>query len=108
MGLSLRTRTPVVPVAAGVRSVAESAALVVVDPQVFLTDQVFREADFLSSVEKFDWETFREKVVLIRGCSSTVIPPWVFMYITGKLAGRARTVRYGNEHDNIVVYRRPT
>lgn len=103
----MRIRTPVAPVAVGVHSVAESAALVVVDPQEFLTDQVFREADFLSAVEKFDWEPFRGKVVLIRGCASTVIPPWVYMYITGKLAGRARAVRYGNEHDNIVVYRRP-
>jgi hypothetical protein len=94
-------------VVAAVRSVAELVALVVVDPQDFLKDRVFREADFLSSVEEFDWEPFREKAVLIRGCSSTVIPPWVYMYITGKLAGRARTVRYGNEHDNIVVYRKP-
>lgn len=81
--------------------------MLVVDPQEFLKDPVFRETDFLSSVEEFDWEPFREKVVLVRGCASTVIPPWVYMYITGKLAGRARTVRFGNEHDNIVVYRRP-
>jgi hypothetical protein len=27
------------------------------------------------------------------------------MYLTGRLAGVAKSVRFGNEHDNIVVYR---
>ncbi len=77
----------------------------IIDPEHFLSDGVFFEEKFLEKAEKFDWEQYRNKQVLVRGCNSAIIPPWAFMYISGKLAARAKTVRYGNEHDNIVVYR---
>lgn len=75
------------------------------DPEHFLSDGVFLEGNFLEKADSFDWEQFRAKQVLVRGCSSAIIPPWAFMFITGKLSALAKTVRYGNEHDNIVVYR---
>lgn len=79
----------------------------VVDPSDFLNDGMFREDDFLAKVDSHDWTTYTDKKVLVRGCSSGIIPPWAFMYLTGLLAGRASSVRYGNEHDHIVVYRKP-
>ncbi len=77
----------------------------IIDPEHFLSDGVFLERNFLEKAEKFDWEQYRNKQVLVRGCNSAIIPPWAFMYISGKLAPLAKTVRFGNEHDNIVVYR---
>jgi len=77
----------------------------IIDPEHFLSDGVFFEGQFLEKAEKFDWEQYRNKQVLVRGCNSAIIPPWAFMYISGKLAVLAKSVRYGNEHDNIVVYR---
>ena len=70
-----------------------------------MLDGVLWEDDFLERAGSYDWEAFRGASVLIRGCQSTIIPPWVYMYMTGRLAGVARSVRFGNEHDNIVVYR---
>ncbi len=77
----------------------------VIDPEHFLSNGIFLEGNFLEKAEKFDWPQYRGKQVLVRGCSSAIIPPWAFMYMTGKLAALAKTVRYGNEHDNIVVFR---
>ena len=77
----------------------------IIDPEQFLTDGVFREGTFLEKAERFDWEEHKDKQVLVRGCSSAVIPPWAFMYITGRLSAVAKSVRFGNEHDNIVVFR---
>ena len=76
-----------------------------IDPEHFLSDGIFLEANFLEKAEKFDWEQYRGKQVLVRGCNSAIIPPWAFMFISGKLAHLAKTIRFGNEHDNIVVYR---
>lgn len=77
----------------------------IIDPTEFLRDGVLRQDEFLSTVETYDWQRFQGKKVLVRGCSSAIIPPWVFMIITGRLARVARSVRFGNEHDHIVVVR---
>ena len=71
-----------------------------------LENGVFKEEAFLENAENFDWSQFENKQVLVRGCSSALIPPWAFMYITGKLAPMAKNVRFGNEHDNLVVFRK--
>ena len=71
----------------------------------FLSDGFFLEENFLEKAAKFDWVQYHNKQVLVRGCNSAIIPPWAFMYISGKLAPLAKTIRFGNEHDNIVVYR---
>ena len=44
------------------------------------------------------------KRVLIRGCASKMIPPWVYMFFVGKLADLSKLVYYGSEEDKIVVY----
>ena len=77
----------------------------IVDPLELLGGEMFSEERFLSWAERTDWSVFRDKKVLVRGCRSSLIPPWVYMYITGKLVPVAGSVRYGNEHDNVVVYR---
>ncbi len=83
-------------------------AYTVIDPETFSSKAVFSESEFLENAGGHDWEKYRNKSILIRGCSSRVVPPWAFMYLTGKLVGRAKVIRFGNEHDNIVVYRVPS
>jgi hypothetical protein len=77
----------------------------VVDPAAFTAEGIFRQDEFLARVHAHDWRQYRDKMVLVRGCGDIVTPPWAYMVIAGKLAGEARSVRYGNEHDNVVVYR---
>lgn len=79
----------------------------IIDPAEFLKDGIFSEDYFLQKASDYNWSRFHGKKVLVRGCSSAIIPPWVYMYITGRLAAGAGTVRFGNEHDNIVVFRAP-
>ena len=78
----------------------------IIDPEDFLVDGMLRQDEFLRKVSAYDWGQLAGKNVLVRGCGSAVMPPWVYMIITGKLAGTARSVRFGNEHDNIVVTRK--
>jgi len=77
----------------------------VLDPAVFTVDGVFRQDDFFARVDANDWAQYRGALVLVRGCGEALTPPWAYMVLTGRLAGVAKSVRYGNEHDNVVVYR---
>jgi hypothetical protein len=79
----------------------------VLDPTEFISGDMFRQDEFLANIALYDWNRFEKRQVLVKGCHSTIFPPWAYMCIVGKLAGLARTVRYGNEHDNIVVARHP-
>lgn len=79
----------------------------VIDPQQFTVDEMFREADFIRLIDEFDWTQLKEKAVLVRGCGEIIFPPWAFMTITARAVPYAKSIRYGNEHDNAVVFRRP-
>ena len=76
------------------------------DMTVFMDNGLVREKDFFEKLESFDWSTLTDKRVLVKGCGTTAIPPWAFMAIMARLADRAKTVKYGNEHSSITVYRR--
>lgn len=77
----------------------------VVDPAQFLRSPMFRQDEFLDSLGVHNWEQYRDTKVLVRGCGDVVTPPWAYMAITAHLVGVAGSVRYGSEHDNVVVYR---
>ena len=77
----------------------------IVDPADLLIDGAFFEDLFISKADSYDWSRFKDRPVLVRGCGSKLIPPWAYMLITSRLVGIAKSVRYGNEHDNIVVFR---
>ena len=80
----------------------------VIDPAQFIPDGMFRQEEFLDALRKHDWGQYRGAKTLVRGCGDIVTPPWAFMAITGYLAGVAKSIRYGNEHDNVVVFRERT
>jgi len=77
----------------------------VVEPSQFLPGEVFRQDEFMDGLARHDWEQYRSRKVLVRGCSDVLTPPWAYMAITARLVGVARSVRYGNEHDHIVIHR---
>ena len=80
-------------------------AFEIIDPEQFLPDGVFFQDRFLENIEQHDWSHYSNRQVLVRGCKSAIIPPWAYMVITARLVGHARSVRFGNEHDNVVVCR---
>ena len=77
----------------------------ILDPAEFLTDGVFMETTFLEALDNYDWSRLDNKIVLVRGCTSAIIPPWAYMCITGKLTQAVKSIRFGNEHDNITLYK---
>ncbi len=80
--------------------------VVIVDMHSFLENGVIAEADFLDRVARYDWESLRDKIVLVKGCGTAIIPPWAFMVVTARLAEVARRIQYGNEHSSIPIFTR--
>lgn len=78
----------------------------VVDISSFVDGDLLEEESFVARVESFDWTKFAGKKVLVRGCADIIIPTWAYMMVTAKLAGVADKIRYGNEHSNLVVFRK--
>ena len=78
---------------------------VTLDPDRFLQSDLFRQDEFLAGIESYDWSCHLGQKVLVRGCGDIHTPPWAFMAIATRLVGIARSVRYGNEHDNVLIYR---
>jgi hypothetical protein len=76
----------------------------ILDPEEFLTNGALYEDQFYEKAKSYNWARFQDKRVLVRGCVSKIVPPWVYMYITGKLAPIAKLVYFGSEHDKVIVY----
>lgn len=81
-------------------------ALETINLEEFLSNGMLLEDEFFKKANDFNFGRFSGKSVLIRGCESTIIPPWAYMFITGKLVGLAKAIRFGNEHDNVTIYRK--
>lgn len=77
----------------------------ILEPASFLSSGMFRQDEFLDQLDKYDWNQLADKKVLVRGCGDIITPPWAYMAIAARLVGVARSVRYGNEHDHVVIYR---
>jgi hypothetical protein len=58
-------------------------------------------------LEKVDWEKFRDRFVLLKGCSKMDIPPEIYMHATRKLLPHVRKLMYGEACSNVPVYRKP-
>ncbi len=78
----------------------------ILDMAVFIDQGIVAESAFFDKVEKFNWEAYRDKRVLVKGCGTTIIPPWAFMIVASRLAVVARRVRYGNEHSSVTIFSR--
>lgn len=80
----------------------------VIDAQDFTSGGMFRQDEFLAAINAFDWTQYQDKRILVRGCGDIPTPPWAYMAIAARLTSIAGSVRYGNEHDNVVIYRKKT
>jgi len=76
----------------------------IIDMTTFMKDGLIAESAFYEKVEQFDWEPYRNQRVLIKGCGTTIIPPWAFMVVAAQLAHIAKSIRYGNEHSSVPIF----
>lgn len=78
----------------------------IVDLRSLVDGDMLLEESFKTKVSEVDWSQYAGKKTLIRGCSDIIIPTWAYMMVSAKLAEHATVIRYGNEHSNLVIYRK--
>jgi hypothetical protein len=61
---------------------------------------------FKKKVDELDWETYKDKFVLLKGCSKVDIPADIYMYATQKLLPHVKKLMYGEACSNVPVYRK--
>lgn len=52
-------------------------------------------------------DSYRDKRVLIKGCSTKTIPRSIYMHITGMLMPLCKSLMYGEACSNVPVYKQP-
>ena len=59
------------------------------------------------NLESINWEDFKDKFVILKGCSSKEkpVPESVYLYATNKLVPHVKKLMYGEACSNVPVYR---
>tara|TARA_B110000014_G_C19973763_1_gene504169 strand:- start:408 stop:653 length:246 start_codon:yes stop_codon:yes gene_type:complete len=71
----------------------------------FTTDGIIIEKDFRKKINEIDWEIYKNKKVLIKGCASAPIPTWAYLIITAKLSHKAKLILYGEPCSAFEIYK---
>ena len=62
---------------------------------------------FVRALETQDWSEYKDRIVVIKGCGSKVVPPNAYLIATQKLQGVARKLMYGEPCSSVPLWRRP-
>lgn len=86
--------------------VAQHTAGVVKDVFKGTKEQLLFEL-YRRNMESIDWEDYKDKFVILKGCSSKEkpVPESVYLYATKKLVPHVKKLMYGEACSNVPVYR---
>lgn len=73
---------------------------------IFGTEEEAAERQLFESIESWDWEKYRNKYVLLKGCSKAKVPPGAYLEATKRLLPVVDKLMYGEACSNIPVYRK--
>ncbi len=63
---------------------------------------------FVRGLESFDWEQYRDSIVVVKGCGSDVVPPVAYMIAAKNLKRVARKLMYGEPCSSVPIWRQPS
>ena len=72
----------------------------------FLTDGILKEKDFRAKIKKINWDAYKDKKVLIKGCTSVPVPIWSYLIITAKLTETAKHIYFGEPCSAVDIYKK--
>ena len=73
----------------------------------FLTGGILKEKDFRSKIQQIDWNIYKDKKVLIKGCTSVPVPIWSYLIITAKLSQNAKQILFGEPCSAVDIFKQP-
>lgn len=86
--------------------VAQHAAGIVTDTFKGREEDILFEL-YRRNLEDLDWSSYKDKFVILKGCSSKEkpVPDSVYLYATNKLVPHVKKLMYGEACSNVPVYR---
>ena len=72
----------------------------------FSDEGIIKENSFRKKIENYNWEKLNNKKVLIKGCSTMVIPTWAYLIITAKLTDFASDILFGEGCSAVRIYKK--
>ena len=72
----------------------------------FTKDGIIIEKDFRTKVKEINWASYKNKKVLIKGCSSIPVPTWAYLIVATHLSQYAKIVYYGESCSLIPIFNR--
>ena len=70
----------------------------------FLENKILIEKKFREKIEHTNWDNYKNKKVLIKGCAQVPIPTWAYMIIATKLIKYAKNIYFGESCSAIKIY----
>jgi hypothetical protein len=61
---------------------------------------------YQSVIENLDVSSFKDKPVIIKGCSNKPVPPNAYIWITSKIQPVAKSIMYGEACSSVPLYKR--
>ena len=62
---------------------------------------------YVRILANFDWSTYENKIVVIKGCSSKTVPMNAYLLATQKLQSVAKKIMYGEPCSSVPLWRKP-
>ena len=72
----------------------------------FLVNGVIKENEFRNKINTVDWSIYKDKKVMIKGCTSAPVPTWSYLIITAQLAAYAEQILYGEPCSAVQIFKR--
>ena len=70
----------------------------------FLDGEILREKVFREKVAQMDWSQYKNKRVLIKGCSEVPIPTWSYLILTAELAKFVKRIYFGELRSAVKIF----
>ena len=70
------------------------------------TDDLLRD-HFIRALEAEDWSRYADRIVVVKGCNSPIVPAVAYMIATQKLQAVARKLMYGEPCSSVPLWRKP-
>lgn len=62
---------------------------------------------FTEALNGVDWEQYRGARVVVKGCSDALVPVAAYVEATGRLAGVAASIMYGEPCSTVPIFKKP-
>ena len=72
----------------------------------YTKDGIIIEKEFRKKIDKTDWNLYKNKKVLIKGCASVSIPTWAYLIIAAKLSHVAKIILYGEPCSAFEIFKK--